>query len=240
MGSSAAVSEVTPARRRALRRFGADDSDHVFRAAVRHSRHVRFVRVAIPAAVAAAVAGLVLFVTVAKPLRALSKMPVDLGSLVVSGSKIMMQQPRLAGFTPDNRRYDLTAQVAGQDVTKPDMVELQGIHATVEMMDSSVVETTAQSGLYDAKSEQLTLSQNIVVTSSSGYQVLLSEATLDIRAGKITSEKPVEFKTATWIVNANRMEVSDAGHLMRFEHGVTVTVLPEEPAPRATAKAGKP
>ena len=66
---------------------------------------------------AASVLGVVLFATIAKPLRALSKMPVDLGSLVISGSKIMMQQPRLAGFTPDNRRYDLTAQLAGQDVT---------------------------------------------------------------------------------------------------------------------------
>jgi lipopolysaccharide export system protein LptC len=182
----------------------------------------------------------VLFTTLAKPFRALSKMPVDLGSLVVSGSKIMMQQPRLAGFTPDNRRYDLTAQVAGQDLTKPDQVELQGIHATMEMQDKSVFETTAQSGLYDTKSEQLTLTQNIVVTSSSGYQALLSEATVDIRSGKITSEKPVEVKTATWIVNANRMEVGEAGSLMRFERGVSVTVLPEENAPRATAKAGQP
>ena len=223
-----------------MRRFGRGSNERVFHAAVRHSQHVRFLRVAISAAVVATMAGLVLFVTFGKPLRALSKMPVDLGSLVVAGSKIMMQQPRLSGFTPDNRRYDLTAQVAGQDVTKPDVFELQGIHATVEMQDKTVFETTAQSGLYDTTSEQLTLSQNIVVTSSSGYQALLSEATLDIRGGKITSEKPVEFKTAAWTVNANRMEVADAGRLMRFERGVTVVLLPEEPSPRATAKAGKP
>jgi lipopolysaccharide export system protein LptC len=240
MGSSGAVCDVMPAKRRALQRFGRGSSDRVFHAAVRHSQRIRFMRVAIPAVVAASVLGVVLFATIAKPLRALSKMPVDLGSLVVSGSKIMMQQPRLAGFTPDNRRYDLTAQVAGQDVTKPDVVELQGIHATIEMRDDSVFETTAQSGVYDTKSELLTLSQNIVVTSSAGYQALLSEATLDIRAGRITSEKPVELKTATWVVNANRMEVGEAGSLMRFERGVTVVLLPEEPAPRATVKAGKP
>jgi lipopolysaccharide export system protein LptC len=229
-----------PARRRALQQFGHANSDRVFRAAVRHSQRVRFVRVAIPAAAAAAVAGLALFTVLAKPLRALSKMPVELGSVVVSGSKIMMQQPRIAGFTPDNRRYNLTAQIAGRDVTKPDMVELQGIHATIEMQDKSVFETTAQSGLYNTKSEQLTLSRNVVVTSSSGYQAMLSEATLDIRGGKITSEQPVELKSAAWIVNANRMEVAEGGSHMRFEHGVTFILLPEEPAPRPTAKAGKP
>jgi len=48
----------------------------------------------------------------------------DIGSVVVSGSKIMMQQPRLAGFTKDNRRYDLTAQAAGQDLDG--LVHLRG------------------------------------------------------------------------------------------------------------------
>ncbi len=129
--------------------------------------------------------------------------------MVVSGTKIMMQQPRIAGFTRDNRRYELTARAAGQDITKPDMVELQGIHATMEMQDNAVFEMTAQNGLYNSKTEMLTLSNNIVVTSTNGYEALLSEAVLDIRAGKIVSEKPVEVKTSTWNINANRLEVAD-------------------------------
>jgi lipopolysaccharide export system protein LptC len=163
------------------------------------------------------------------PIRALSKIPVDLGSLVVSGTKIMMQQPRIAGFTRDNRRYDLTAQAAGQDLTKPDMVELQGIHAAMEMQQDAVFEMTAQNGLYNSKTELLVLSNNIVVTSTNGYEAQLSEAELDIRAGKIVSEKPVVVKTSTLNINANRMEVSDGGDVMRFERGVTVLLLPETP-----------
>jgi lipopolysaccharide export system protein LptC len=160
-------------------------------------------------------------------LGALSGAPIDIGSLVVSGSKIMMQQPRLAGFTRDNRRYHMVAQAAAQDLTKPDMVELHGIRATMEMKDKVTFETTAKGGLYNAKTEQLTLSQDIVVTSSSGYQAFLNEALLDVRAGKITSDKPVEVKTATWTINANRMEVAESGDLMRFERGVSVTLLLE-------------
>ena len=240
MNSLTAVSDVDPARPRVFSRFGRADGDRAFRAAVRHSRHVRILRVAIPAAVVAAVAGGVAFATVLKPLRALSKMPVDIGSLVVSGTKIMMQQPRIAGFTRDNRRYDLTAQAAGQDLTKPDMVELHGIHAIMETQDKAVYETTAKSGLYNSKTEQLTLSQDVVVTSSSGYRALLSEAVVDVRAGKVISDKPVEVKTATWTVNANRMEIDDAGDLMRFERGVSVTVLPESTAPVVTGEVRKP
>jgi lipopolysaccharide export system protein LptC len=171
--------------------------------------------------------GVIASPTLLRPVRVLAKMPVDLGSIVVSGTKIMMQQPRIAGFTRDNRRYDLTAQAAGQDVTRPHLVELQGIHATMQMQDDAVFDTTAVTGLYDSKTELLTLSENIVLTSTTGYEAQLSEAVLDIRAGKLVSEKPVVVKTSTLNINANRMEVLDSGDVMRFERGVTVLLLPE-------------
>ena len=49
-----------------------------------------------------------------------SELPVDLGKLVVSGTKITMEQPRLSGFTNDARAYEFTADAAAQDITKPD------------------------------------------------------------------------------------------------------------------------
>jgi lipopolysaccharide export system protein LptC len=223
-----AVSDIDPHAARVFTRAGRDNGARALRAAVRHSGHVRILRIAVPATVALALIGAVAIPAV-KPIRALSKIPVDLGSLVVSGTKIMMQQPRIAGFTRDNRRYDLTAQAAGQDLTKPDMVELQGIHATMEMQQDAVFELTAQNGLYNSKTELLVLSNNIVVTSTNGNEALLSEAELDIRAGKIVSEKPVVVKTPTLNINANRMEVADGGDFMRFEQGVTVLLLPETP-----------
>jgi lipopolysaccharide export system protein LptC len=170
----------------------------------------------------------------------LSSANVDVGSLVVSGTKIMMQQPRLAGFTRDNRRYNMIAQAAAQDLTKPDMVELHGINATMEMKDGAVFETVAKDGLYNTKTEQLTLTQNIVVTSSSGYQAFLNEAVIDVRAGKIVSEKPVEVKTATWTINANGMEVGESGDLMRFDRGVFVTLMLEGKGPVITSDGRKP
>jgi lipopolysaccharide export system protein LptC len=226
MNSSAALSDFKPERSRVLSRFGHADADRVFRAAVRHSRHIRFLRVVVPACVGLALVGGIASTLLFKPLRALSGMPtVDLGSVVMSGTKIMMQQPRLAGFTRDNRRYNMVAQAAAQDITKPDMLELQGIHATMEMKDKVVVETTAKGGLYNTKTDQLMLDQDIVVTSSSGYQAFLNEAVIEVKAGRVVSDKPVEVKTATWTINANRMEVADSGDLMRFERGVSVIML---------------
>ncbi len=207
---------------------------------MRHSRHVRILRIAVPLSVVVVVVGGIAL-TVLKPLRVLSGVPVDVGSLVVSGTKIMMQQPRLAGFTRDNRRYNLVAQAAAQDVTKPDMIELHGINATMEMKDGAVFETTAKDGLYNSKTELLTLSQNIVVTSSSGYKALLNEAVIEVRAGRVVSDKPVEVKTATWTINANGMEVAESGDVMRFDRGVFVTMMLEGGAkPVVTSDGRKP
>lgn len=240
MNSLTAVSDVTQRGAHILARSGRSDGKRAFRAAVRHSRHVRILRIAVPLSVVVVVVGGIAL-TVLKPLRVLSGVPVDVGSLVVSGTKIMMQQPRLAGFTRDNRRYNLVAQAAAQDVTKPDMIELHGINATMEMKDGAVFETTAKDGLYNSKTELLTLSQNIVVTSSSGYKALLNEAVIEVRAGRVVSDKPVEVKTATWTINANGMEVAESGDVMRFDRGVFVTMMLEGGAkPVVTSDGRKP
>jgi lipopolysaccharide export system protein LptC len=224
-----AFSDIEPQVARVFTHVRRGDGDRAFRVAARHSRRVRMLRIAIPVLAILTAVGTIALPALFNPIRALSKLPVDLGSVVVSGSKIMMQQPRIAGFTHDNHRYDLTAQAAGQDLTKPDMVELQSIHATMEMQDDGVVEVTARAGLYNNKTELLTLTTDIVVTSTNGLEALLSEAVLDTRAGKIVSEKPVVVKTSTLNVNANRMEVSDGGDVMRFERGVVVLLLGESP-----------
>jgi lipopolysaccharide export system protein LptC len=222
-----AISAIDPHAARVFTRLGRGSSERAFRAALRHSRSVRLLRFAVPIGALLVLLGSVAFPALVNPVRMLAKMPVDIGSVVVSGTKIMMQQPRIAGFTRDNRRYDLTAQAAGQDVTKPHIVELQGIHATMEMQDDAVFNMTALTGLYDSKTELLKLSNNVVVTSTNGNEAQLAEALLDIRAGKIVSEKPVFVKTSTLSINANRMEVLDSGDVMRFEQGVTVVLSPE-------------
>ena len=97
------------------------DSERAFRVARRHSRLVRILRVAIPLAVVAGLTAITL-VTYYNPLRVLNKLPIDISNLVVSGSKVTMEQPRLSGFTKDARAYEFTADAAAQDLTKPDIV----------------------------------------------------------------------------------------------------------------------
>jgi lipopolysaccharide export system protein LptC len=200
------------------------DGERAFRAARRHSRAVRIMRVAIPIAVVAGLAGISL-VTYFNPLRMLNKLPIDISDLVVSGSKVTMEQPRLSGFTSDARAYELSAEAAAQDLTKPDIVELRKIHAKVEMQDKATMEMSAATGIYDTKRETLRLERSILLSSSTGYKGRLSEAVVDIRKGSVVSDQPVELEMLQGTLNANRLEIVDSGDLVRFHGGVTLVLM---------------
>lgn len=213
--------------------MGRGDSERAFRAARRHSRAVRILRVAIPLAVVLGFTGIFL-ITYFNPLRMLAKLPIDVGNLVVSGTKITMEHPRLSGFTGDARGYELSADAAKQDLTKPDLIELRNIRAKVQMQDKSTVEVYATNGIYDSKGETLKLDQNIVLSSSTGYRGRLSEAMIDIRKGNVVSERPVEVELLQGTLNANRLEIADSGDLVRFGGGVNMTLmLGDAAAPQA-------
>jgi lipopolysaccharide export system protein LptC len=209
--------------------MGRGDSDRAFRAARRHSRLVRTLRIAIPAVVAV-LAVAVFLLTYFNPLRMLAKLPINIGDLVVSGTKITMERPHLSGFTRDARAYELSADAAAQDLTKPDIVELKNIHAKIEMQDKSSLQMTAVTGIYNSKGETLKLDRDINLSSSTGYAGHLSEAMIDIRKGHLVSNKPVQVKLLQGTLDANRLEIVNSGDLVRFDGGVNMTLMLNEVA----------
>jgi lipopolysaccharide export system protein LptC len=201
-----------------------NDGDRQFRAAQRHSRRVRLLRRAIPVGILA-LFGVLIGSAWINPLGMLTKLPIDPGKLLVSGTKITMEAPRLAGFTRDARPYEFTARAAAQDLTKPDVLELKDIHAKIEMQDKARMEMTAASGIYDTKSDVLKLTDNIQLSSSAGYSGRLSEAVIDVRKGDVVTQHPVEVILLNGTLNANRLEVVNNGELLRFDGGVAMNMM---------------
>jgi len=218
------TARTDPQTVRAYWTMSRGDSERAFRAARRHSRLVRMLRISIPAVVVLGTTVIVL-ITYFNPLRMLGQLPIDVGSLIVSGSKITMEHPRLSGFTHDARAYELSADAAKQDLTKPDLIELHNLRATVEMQDKATIEMLATTGTYDSKGEMLKLDQNIMLNSSTGYSGHLSEAMIDMRKGYVVSKHPVELQLLQGTLNANRLEIIDSGDLVRFDGGVNMTLM---------------
>jgi lipopolysaccharide export system protein LptC len=199
---------------------------------MRHSRHVHWLRVGVPAVLAAAL--LVVVGANYMPTVRHIRLPGELGQMVIKGTRVTMQQPRLTGFTVDSRPYEATANSAEQDITKPELMELHQITAKMEMEDKSMVNLTASFGTYDMRTEMLNLTDSVHLTSSTGYEARLSEAAIDVHKGIVVSEKPVWVKLANkGVINAKRMEVRDSGDVIRFGGGVTMIVQPEQAAAQA-------
>ena len=212
-----------------------------FAVAARHSRMVRVLRVAVPTAVILAMTAVVA-VSIFNPFRMLlPKLPIDMGNLVVSGTKITMESPHLAGFTPDQRPYELWAKAATQDVTDPDHVELATLRAKVLMEDRTTITLDALKGLFDTKQQLLDLHKDIFLQSSTGYEARLSQAFVDMGKGTVTSEEHVDVKLLNGTLTADRLRISGGGEVVRFEGNVVMNlVMDHSPDVGVSGKSANP
>ena len=209
-----------------------------FAVAARHSRMVRVLRVAVPAAVVLAMAGIVVVSSVFNPFRMLlPKLPVDMDNLVVSGTKITMESPHLSGYTPDRRPYEVWAKTATQDVTDPDHVDLKTLRAKVLMDDQTTTVTLdALNGLMDTKQQLLDLHKDIFLQSSTGYEARLSQAFVDMGKGTVTSDEHVDVKLLNGTLTSDRLRITGGGEVVRFEGNVVMNLDNlGEPVPPASA-----
>ena len=177
----------------------------------------------IPVGIAAG-AALLIFEAYFNPFRVLANIRVDPSKIITSGTRIKMGSPRYAGYTSDNRPYEVTAQAASQDITKPDLIDLEDIWAKMEMQDKSTMVMTAKTGHYNSKIDRLVLSNEIRLNTSTGHAARLHDATIEIKKGSVVSENPVELEFLRGTLNANQLQIEDQGALMRFGGGVSMTL----------------
>jgi lipopolysaccharide export system protein LptC len=212
--------------------------DARFAMAARHSRMVRVLRVAVPGAVILAMTAIV-FVSIFNPFRMLlPKLPLDMGNLVVSGTKITMESPHLSGYSTDQRPYELWAKTATQDLTDPDHVDLKALRAKVLMEDKTTVTLDAHDGLFDSKQQLLDLHKDIFLQSSTGYEARLTQAFVDIGKGTVTSEEHVDVKLLNGTLTADKLRITGGGEVVRFEGNVVMNLVMDSPSP--AGESGQP
>ena len=213
-----------------------------FAIAARHSRLVRVLRVAVPAAVILAMAAIIA-VSIFNPFRMLMpKLPLDVGNLVVSGTKITMESPHLSGYSPDQRPYELWAKTATQDLADPNHVDLNTLRAKVLMEDRSTVTLDARDGRFDTKEQLLNLTKDIFLQTSTGYEARLTQAFVDIGKGTVTSEEHVDVKLLQGTLSADKLRITGGGEIIRFEGNVVLYLdkLPSEETASEPASAPPP
>jgi lipopolysaccharide export system protein LptC len=207
-----------------------------FSRARRHSRWVRFAKIAIPLGSVIAL-GVVILLAYFNPFRNIEGLSV--GAIGVSGTQVTMESPKLTGFRNGSQPYEVTATQATQDVRKPNFVELQDLRARVVTDDKgSAARLRASFGVLDTQKEQMNLRDDVQVHTDSGQQVNLRSAFVDFKAGRVLSEEPVTVTLSNGLIEATGLEVTENGKVMHFKGRVRTTFANGESDPSSPPAAG--
>jgi lipopolysaccharide export system protein LptC len=165
-------------------------------------------------------------------------------NVVVSGTKITMESPHMAGFSTDQRPYEVWAKAAIQDLTDPDHMELKTLRAKMMMEDKSTVTMDARTGYFDSKLQLLDLRKDIFLQSSTGYEARMTQAYVDINKGTVTTDEHVDVKLLDGTLTADKLRIYNSGEIVRFEGNVVMNLdklgdVPAQPAPEPVAPAPK-
>ncbi len=207
-----------------------------FAAARSHSRRVTLYRKIIPVVAALAVVVLIIM-PLLSPLRAIGGL--SMGPVQLSGTQVTMDKPKMNGFKKDNSPYEITAASAVQDIRKPNIIDLIQMKARMQMGSEGWMTLEAKTANFENQKEQLKLRDGVVVKTQSGYDIRMSNADADFKAGTISSREPVKVTNASMRVEADSLDVIDNGKAITFKGRVRTTVvgeggeLPPEGSPSA-------
>jgi len=202
-----------------------------FAEAYRHSARVKRLRIIVPTLAAGASVLIIGAIIVGRLVT--FALPFSLDGLSLQGSKLTMDAPRLAGFTEDNRSYRLSARRAEQDVANPAVVDLEAVHAELELEGGGLARLESRRGILYTRENRITLADVIDVSTTTGYKGQTTKADIDTRAGTMVADAPVTLSSPGGRMVADRMEIRDRGKVFIFEGNVEGDFLPSPPEPRA-------
>ena len=153
----------------------------------------------------------------------------------IDGADVMlMHNPRYVGRTRDAEPYELTAASAYVDPEKPSLIHLEQLAAELTPASKRDLRLVALSGLYNRAADKLDLDGDIALTTSDGYRFETQRARINLQAGRVVGNQPVEGWGPTGTLSADRFEIHDSGRLLRFEGRVKVTLPPPGAPERAS------
>ena len=205
--------------------------------AQRHSRLVGRLRVVLPSLAVLAAAGIVAYI-VFDPRMQLAQQ-IDVQSTNFSGTKIVMQNPRLSGYSLNAQNqpqaYEITAERAEQNMSQPKEVDLFGLRMRMGMREDGWAQLHSSSGHMNNNTQMLDLFGTIEVTTDLGDRANLTEAKVNFTTSEIVSTKPVDIKFVQADLTADSMHLFESGQRAVFTGRVRMVLKPQNPQSQGAA-----
>lgn len=204
------------------RRLSVAVRDHEFAGAARHSRRVRFFKIALPVASLAIALGFAGYSWLLSP----ASVAIEVDGSAIRDGKIVMANPKMSGFTSNNLPYAMNAARAIQELSRTGAIELEEIDARFPISADKWATIAAETGLYDDEANVLRITSPITLKTSDGIQADLGPAEVDIAAGELKSPSPVRIEQNGSTITADSLEVLDKGTVFVFENRVRMQIDP--------------
>jgi lipopolysaccharide export system protein LptC len=189
----------------------------------RYSRFVGLMRLLLPL-----VALLLVVVVIAWPdlYRDSGGFRITFSSMQSSDEGLTMANARYVGRDAKGQPFVVTADTATQDKMDQAQVLLDGLQADLTLADGTWITLSANTGVYSQDEELLDLFGEINIFSDRGYEFHAHTATVDLAAGVVISDNPVDGQGPFGLLKAQGMRIEDKGERMIFNNGVKVTIYP--------------
>lgn len=230
------MTDMTDAQTRSARdRLGAlaAPRESAFPAALRHTARVaRMRRFLLWGA-----GGVVGVVALGLLIGSLRFLPVDLSlaRVALKGTRIELETPKLVGYRKDGRPYEVRAKVGIQDITKPDVFELEELEVRAENTQDNAIVMSAQKGLYSAKADHADLWGGVDIRDARNFHMRMQAAEMDFKASVMKSDKPVTLTIVGGEVAAQSVEFSQKERRATFSGAVHSVLYGETDEPQAAA-----
>ena len=169
-------------------------------------------------------------------------LPADLSlaRVALKGSRIVIESPKLVGYRKDGRPYEVRAVVGVQDLTKPDVFELEQLEVRVENTKDNSIVLSAEKGVYNRKADHADMTGGVNIRDDKNFDMQLESAALDLKASMMTSDKPVLLKIDGGEVTAQSVEFAQKERRATFAGGVHSVLYGEgDTPPQPTGAATK-
>lgn len=199
-----------------------------FRRAQDHSRHVRLLRMVLPAAAFALAGGFVFTIYQASA----GTPAIRTDSAAIADGQLVMALPKLKGFTKEGRTYKVDADQASQALSDGSVVNLSRIDAVLPVDKKAWMKVQAPAGVYDREANTLTLdgggTNGIKVVSSDNMTVFMRNAVMDLNEGTLKATDNVDVTRAEGDITSEEASYSKDGKTLVFEKKVRMTVDPRQ------------
>lgn len=211
----------------------AGDRSGSWKAATRHTRNVRILKVGLPLVAVTVCAGYMAVIADKTGWGAsLAKLEVP----KIVADNLAMENPHYEGFNKDGGRYWVTAKRAKQDLKNLSLIQLETISG--ELIDASKERTrlAAVRGTFDNKQNIVELFDQIDIDGDNGLIAKLTRATILTKENIISSDQPVSVAMPAGTITAKQMTIRQKSKEYTFVSDVRTNLKPAEDASGTTVQ----